>query len=156
LPSGFVNCAADYTAPFRLARTLRNRLKQKLAGSFLLANAHVASCGWLGIHEAHLQAFGFWVGTITIGSGNCQRRILRPPISRSESLRSVFLDGVKREIDRPSRPRFRFPKWACHRRRNERNCADQMKTNRKYAAEQGMEAMFNEFLDKGAEVCMKV
>jgi len=27
---------------------------------FLLANAHVASCGWLGIHEAHLQAFGFW------------------------------------------------------------------------------------------------
>jgi len=27
LPSGFVNCAADDTAPFRLARTLRNRLK---------------------------------------------------------------------------------------------------------------------------------
>jgi hypothetical protein len=23
-----------------------------------LANARVASCGWLGIHEAHLQAFG--------------------------------------------------------------------------------------------------
>jgi len=29
--------------------------------TFLLANAHVASCGWLGIHEAHLQAFGFGV-----------------------------------------------------------------------------------------------
>ena len=28
--------------------------------TFLLANAHVASCCWLGIHEAHLQAFGFW------------------------------------------------------------------------------------------------
>jgi hypothetical protein len=56
-----VNCAADDTAPFRLARTLRNWLKQKLAVSFLLANAHVASCGWLGIHEAHLQAFGFGV-----------------------------------------------------------------------------------------------
>ena len=27
-PSGFVNCAADDTAPFRLARTLRNRLKK--------------------------------------------------------------------------------------------------------------------------------
>ncbi len=26
---------------------------------FLLANAHVASCGWLGIHEAHHEAFGF-------------------------------------------------------------------------------------------------
>ncbi|HMD55392.1 MAG TPA: hypothetical protein VKJ65_12660, partial [Phycisphaerae bacterium] len=64
LPSGFVNCAADYTAPFRLTRTLRNRLKQKLAVSFLLASAHVASCGWLGIHEAHLQAFGFWVGIV--------------------------------------------------------------------------------------------
>lgn len=24
-----------------------------------LANAHVTSCGWLGIHDAHLQAFGF-------------------------------------------------------------------------------------------------
>jgi hypothetical protein len=32
--------------------------------TFLLANAHVASCGWLGIHEAHLQAFGFGVGVI--------------------------------------------------------------------------------------------
>jgi hypothetical protein len=32
---------------------------------FLLANAHVASCGWLGIHEAHLQAFGFGVGVIS-------------------------------------------------------------------------------------------
>jgi hypothetical protein len=29
LPYGFVNCAADDTAPFRLARTLRNRLKQQ-------------------------------------------------------------------------------------------------------------------------------
>jgi hypothetical protein len=27
--------------------------KPFLAGEFL------ASCGWLGIHEAHLQAFGF-------------------------------------------------------------------------------------------------
>jgi hypothetical protein len=27
--------------------------------SFLVANAHVAGCGWLGIHEADLQAFGF-------------------------------------------------------------------------------------------------
>jgi hypothetical protein len=35
-----------------------------LAVSFLLANAHVASCGWLGIHEAHLQAFGFGLGVI--------------------------------------------------------------------------------------------
>jgi len=26
--------------------------------TFLLANAHVASCGWLGIHEAALQASG--------------------------------------------------------------------------------------------------
>jgi len=66
--SGFVNCAADDTAPFRLARTLRNRLKQKLAVSFLLANAHVASCGWLGIHEAHLQAFGFGAGIIPTSS----------------------------------------------------------------------------------------
>jgi hypothetical protein len=40
---------------------------------FLLANAHVASCGWLGIHEAHLQAFGFGVDMITVCSGNRQR-----------------------------------------------------------------------------------
>jgi hypothetical protein len=40
---------------------------------FLLANAHVASCGWLGIHEAHLQAFGFGVYMITVCSGNRQR-----------------------------------------------------------------------------------
>jgi hypothetical protein len=26
---------------------------------FLLANAHVAGCGWLGIHEADYEAFGF-------------------------------------------------------------------------------------------------
>jgi len=26
---------------------------------FLLANAHVAGCGWLGIHEANYEAFGF-------------------------------------------------------------------------------------------------
>jgi len=57
-----MNRVADDTAPFRLARTLRNRLEQKLAGSFLLANAHVACCGWLGIHEAYLQAFGFGLG----------------------------------------------------------------------------------------------
>jgi len=56
-----------------------------------------------------------------------------------------------------------FPKWACHRQRNERNCADQMKTNRKYAdktsiAEEespGMEAKSKEFMEKGAEVYAK-
>jgi hypothetical protein len=41
--------------------------------TFLLANAHVASCGWLGIHEAHLQAFGFGVDMIAVCSGNRQR-----------------------------------------------------------------------------------
>jgi len=53
--------AAHDTAPLRLARTLRNRLKQKLVVSFLLANARVAGCGWLGIHEADLQASGFGI-----------------------------------------------------------------------------------------------
>jgi hypothetical protein len=59
LPVGFVNSAAiillrcawqghyetAYT-PFRSS----------------LANAHVAGCGWLGIHEGYLQAFGFGMG----------------------------------------------------------------------------------------------
>jgi hypothetical protein len=29
LPSGSVNCAADYTTPFRLARTLRKQLEHQ-------------------------------------------------------------------------------------------------------------------------------
>ena len=64
LPSGFVNCAADFTAPLRLARMLRVGSNKNSPLPFLLANAHVASCGWLGIHEAHLQAFGFGLGVI--------------------------------------------------------------------------------------------
>jgi hypothetical protein len=59
MPSGFVNCAADYTAPFRLARMLRVGSNKNSPLPFLLANAHVASCGWLGIHEADYEAFGF-------------------------------------------------------------------------------------------------
>jgi len=39
--------------------TTKSAQTAALAVSFLLANAHVASCGWLGIHEADLQAFGF-------------------------------------------------------------------------------------------------
>ena len=59
MPSGFVNCAADDTAPFRLARMLRVGSNKNSPLPFLLANAHVAGCGWLGIHEADLEAFGF-------------------------------------------------------------------------------------------------
>jgi hypothetical protein len=63
-PSGFVNCAAHYTAPLRLASILRVGSNKNSPLSFLLANAHVASCGWLGIHEADYEAFGFGVGVI--------------------------------------------------------------------------------------------
>ena len=42
-----------------LGKHTTGRLKQNSPLPFLLANAHVASCGWLGIHEADLQAFGF-------------------------------------------------------------------------------------------------
>jgi len=42
-----------------LGKHTTGRLKQNSPLPFLLANAHVAGCGWLGIHEAHLQAFGF-------------------------------------------------------------------------------------------------
>jgi len=41
-----------------LASILRVGSNKNSPLPFLLANAHVASCGWLGIHEAHLQAFG--------------------------------------------------------------------------------------------------
>jgi hypothetical protein len=58
VPSGFVNYAADDTAPFRLARMLRVGSNKNSPLPFLLANAHVASCGWLGIHEADLKAVG--------------------------------------------------------------------------------------------------
>jgi hypothetical protein len=40
-------------APWRTAHNFH------LCITFLLANAHVASCGWLGIHEADHEAFGF-------------------------------------------------------------------------------------------------
>jgi len=59
MPSGFVNCAADDTAPFRLARMLRVGSNKNSPLPFLLANAHVAGCGWLGIHEADYEAFDF-------------------------------------------------------------------------------------------------
>ena len=59
MPSGFVNCAADYTAPFRLARMLRVGSNKNSPLPFLLAHAHVAGCGWLGIHEPDNEAFGF-------------------------------------------------------------------------------------------------
>jgi len=60
MPSGFLNCAAHDTAPFRLARMLRVGSNKNSPLPFLLANAHVASCGWLGIHEADYEAFGFF------------------------------------------------------------------------------------------------
>jgi len=41
-----------------LGKHTTGRLKQNSPLPFLLANAHVASCGWLGIHEADLQAVG--------------------------------------------------------------------------------------------------
>jgi hypothetical protein len=48
----------------RLASILRVGSNKNSPLSFLLANAHVASCGWLGIHEADYEAFGFGVGVI--------------------------------------------------------------------------------------------
>jgi hypothetical protein len=47
----------DYTAPLRLARTLRNGSSPPFRSS--LANAHLASCGWLGIHEVYLKPLAF-------------------------------------------------------------------------------------------------
>ena len=65
----FVNCAADDTAPFRLARMLRVGSKN-LAASVPPGQCSRRSCGWLGIHEAHLQASGsggrsnLWLTTV--------------------------------------------------------------------------------------------
>jgi len=56
---GFVNSAAiilrrcAWQGCYGSAQTKTRRFRSSLA------NAHVASCGWLGIHEVGLQAFGF-------------------------------------------------------------------------------------------------
>ena len=55
-----LRCRAYRSVPLGKDTTKPAQTKA-LAVSFLLANAHVASCGWLGIHEVALQASGFGV-----------------------------------------------------------------------------------------------